>query len=58
VLKRHYDIGIAWPPRAGCVPVVRGAAGSLLDLAEIERLSQASKAGQARPEDRADRPSR
>jgi pyruvate dehydrogenase E2 component (dihydrolipoamide acetyltransferase) len=54
VLKRHYDIGIASATEGGLlVPVVRGADRlSLLDLArEIERLSQASKAGQARPED-------
>ncbi len=54
VLKRHYDIGIASATEGGLlVPVVRRADRlSLLDLArEIERLSQASKAGQARPED-------
>ncbi len=54
VLKRHYDIGIASATEGGLlVPVVRGADRlSLLELArEIERLAQASKAGQARPED-------
>jgi pyruvate dehydrogenase E2 component (dihydrolipoamide acetyltransferase) len=54
VLKRHYDIGIASATEGGLlVPVVRGADRlSLLELArEIERLSRASKAGQARPED-------
>ncbi|HEY6104761.1 MAG TPA: dihydrolipoamide acetyltransferase family protein, partial [Anaeromyxobacteraceae bacterium] len=54
VVKRHYDVGIASATEGGLlVPVVRGADRlSLLDLArEIERLSQDSKAGKARPED-------
>ena len=54
VVRRRYDIGIAAATEGGLtVPVVRGAdRRSLLDLArEIERLSQDTRAGRARPED-------
>lgn len=54
VLHHRYDLGVASSTEGGLVvPVVRGVdRRSLLDLArEIERLAQATKAGQVRPED-------
>jgi pyruvate dehydrogenase E2 component (dihydrolipoamide acetyltransferase) len=53
-VKRWYDIGVASATDQGLtVPVVRRAdERSLLDVArEIERLSEATKAARARPED-------
>jgi pyruvate dehydrogenase E2 component (dihydrolipoamide acetyltransferase) len=53
-LKHWYHIGIASKTPSGLtVPVIRNAdKRSLLDLArEIERLSELTKSGQARPED-------
>jgi pyruvate dehydrogenase E2 component (dihydrolipoamide acetyltransferase) len=53
-LRREYHIGIASATEQGLmVPVVKNAdRRSLLDLArEIDRLSSATKAGKARPED-------
>jgi pyruvate dehydrogenase E2 component (dihydrolipoamide acetyltransferase) len=54
VLHRRYDLGVASSTEEGLiVPVVRNVdRRSLVDLArEIDRLSQATKAGQVRPED-------
>jgi pyruvate dehydrogenase E2 component (dihydrolipoamide acetyltransferase) len=54
VLHRRHDLGVAAATDAGLVvPVVRDVDGrSLVDLArEIERLSEASRAGRLRPED-------
>jgi pyruvate/2-oxoglutarate dehydrogenase complex dihydrolipoamide acyltransferase (E2) component len=54
VVRRYYDIGVASATEAGLVvPVVRAAdRKSILDIArEIQRLSDATKAGRVRPED-------